>query len=1842
MRMNRCAFAWGILMFAGCWAAPDVRAASYNSSFHLQSGLGTGPTATPTTNGNVRYQWRKTNFSAGSGSWLKFEWNSWNIQAGANPGSGASVSPSDNLVINGSIRFRTNSGQTAPDNIGLNSVESGKTYVLNLTDNGNSLDADNSNSQIAFSINEINHQNTLVTFGSPSSARSGGEIRLNTASTAESSGSSEEIWVQWTKDNFSTKNFVQMQTITNTTTLAIALGTGSDQVKELDTNKWLAATMANTTTGSMNSTTAGLGNFDVGLIERTAVQTFVIDDDDTTGPSASGFVVNNAASVTDGDVVSGGYSITGLVQDAGSGINVNGVTVSGDDFSPNYDILNNANTEIANNQTFSTVPSDGGGQSSAAALATTAAAAGAGGASTTVDLGTYEVTLSITDNDEDATRDTNDRKAVVNSQVATFTVVDDDTTGPSHSSFTGNSVALSGGMYTNADLASGLSVAGSVQDGFSGVFAGSSNTYTLTRNGTQVDSGTLTAGFSNGGAQGSPGSLSVTLGAGVVQPVGVYTLRVTSVNYDIDRSGDTESTTSAFAFEVEAANVPPGIGRSPTALSFTTMVGVSPAAQTFGVTNIGGQTLYYTNTVSYGSGSGWLSVAPAEASASSGNGRENTATVSVATMSAGNYSATIMIADAGATNSPQTVSVALAVTNIPSPSASVVDDGPQLNRLTFSDANGRQILVVYRQGSAPSADPAQGTSYSVGNSIGSGTVLYKGSGAYLDHVVVANATHYYRFYAIQNDHYSPSAQQNTTTPAFQGTVTFEQASYTNNTSLNGLNGGQAWGGAWSVVNSGSGNFLAITNSTTATFTNKPAYTTNYGNRIRMTAQGNGGNGRATRSFSAVSSGKIYVGYMLSYQFNGAQKWAGLSFMSNTTEKAFFGEVGFADKELGLSYDGNQVGSSYNLNDYNSDNGNVYLVVGAYDFSTRELKVKSFYRTTAVPMAEPSSWDATATLASGYLNSIDGIRITAGSDDGGATVGQVHWDEIRVARTWADLVNTIAPVVTNYTVDGAAAATDGQVKDGAYSVTMDFYDPVGLTNATEHPNYDVYNPSSVQITTDRTFTVKTFAASGTQQKGSNSTQNASSTNVVELGAYTLRWSHYNSNGVGVVNSTTLSNGTTALSFTVTDDDSTAPAFGTALAGRAFEFRINTTNYTAGSGTGAVASVTDGDLVAVSGSNPMRFLFSVYDPSSVSRNSGGPLADVMNFDIGPHASLQNIFGTYDSTRSTSDSTLNTATSAFYHTAAFSDSELTSLIGTRSNIVTLSAPDLDGDRNVDDRTKVIDQQIGIFEVLDDDTNAPVASSFTAVDGAAYTVGDLSGGLLVTGLIQDAGSGVYGGTSNRYQLLRNGTQVDSGAFTTRPAANGDAMSSAEALAVTLSGANVDVAGTYTFIVLSRDYDVDRSGDSLVGSNSYTFSVSAASCPPATPPTLTQPGNQYISEDGGVLSFNITASDSAGCTAPTFTYSTLPSGASFNSTPSGSSRTGTFSWNPDSNQSGTYPIRFTASDGDSTPTSLIIRVYVADTGEATNSAGVPVSQTNWHVSITNIQIPSSGNITVVYAAVNGVAYDVYRSDQNFGGAMTWTKVVDEEVASGSTDLAEVDASVSQRYFQVVLAGGSPSSNGVWAVIRPTINASTFTLVSPGTAGDRKFNGELGTNLAKVLTGNDGGIGNGVGDEAFILNANQSWRNLYLDSQKVWRESNGSVSTYELAVGQGFYILRNGASAQPRLSGPVGNSGTATNVITDDSGNGAWNIITLSQGKHIAISSAFSSLAEGSLEANWDETQADLVVLQNSDGSWRRIMRAGDDTWFDLSTFAPANFNLSPGTAVYFYRQPAGTLRVRF
>jgi hypothetical protein len=103
----------------------------------------------------------------------------------------------------------------------------------------------------------------------------------------------------------------------------------------------------------------------------------------------------------------------------------------------------------------------------------------------------------------------------------------------------------------------------------------------------------------------------------------------------------------------------PTISLSPTSLSFSATAGGSnPASQNVTVSNSGGGTLASpTTTISYGSGSGWLTVT------TQGSSAPFTLLTQPATgsLAAGTYTATVSVASSGASNTPQTYSVTFTV-----------------------------------------------------------------------------------------------------------------------------------------------------------------------------------------------------------------------------------------------------------------------------------------------------------------------------------------------------------------------------------------------------------------------------------------------------------------------------------------------------------------------------------------------------------------------------------------------------------------------------------------------------------------------------------------------------------------------------------------------------------------------------------------------------------------------------------------------------------------------------------------------------------------------------------------------------------------------------------------------------------------------------------------------------------------------------------------------------------------------------------------------------------------------------------------------------------------------------
>jgi hypothetical protein len=106
------------------------------------------------------------------------------------------------------------------------------------------------------------------------------------------------------------------------------------------------------------------------------------------------------------------------------------------------------------------------------------------------------------------------------------------------------------------------------------------------------------------------------------------------------------------------------------------------------------------------------------------------------------------------------------------------------------------------------------------------------------------------------------------------------------------------------------------------------------------------------------------------------------------------------------------------------------------------------------------------------------------------------------------------------------------------------------------------------------------------------------------------------------------------------------------------------------------------------------------------------------------------------------------------------------------------------------------------------------------------------------------------------------------------------------------------------------------------------------------------------------------------------------------------------------------------------------------------------------------------------------------------------------------------------------------------------------------------------------------------------------------------------------------------IPGRVGNVGTNSTTLRP-----GWNLIGLSEGKSLPVKTTFTG---ANPVGSSMEEESDLIVLQNPDGSWRRMMYIQgwgapyDGNWFDLSTFQIVTNRLEPGQAYYYFRQSTG------
>ena len=394
-------------------------------------------------------------------------------------------------------------------------------------------------------------------------------------------------------------------------------------------------------------------------------------------------------------------------------------------------------------------------------------------------------------------------------------------------------------------------------------------------------------------------------------------------------------------------------------------------------------------------------------------------------------------------------------------------------------------------------------------------------------------------------------------------------------------------------------------------------------------------------------------------------------------------------------------------------------------------------------------------------------------------------------------------------------------------------------------------------------------------------------------------------------------------------------------------------------------------------------------------------------------------------------------------------------------------------------------------------------------------------------------------------------------------------------------------------------------------------------------------------LGFLVAASDPNG-TLPALSSTTLPSGSSFLLATNDLLVQGTFFWLPGPAQGGIYPVRFTASDG-ALQDEELVKLYVGQPGEALDDNGVPLSLSGRSVLITNIVASNTGEYArVQWIATPGFTYDVLVSSDPIDKDTLWQRTVTNYTASAESE-SFVDtaftSNVTRRFYQVVLEGESPFSNGVWGVVRQDIEGAGHAFTAPPFRGDRSLDGAYGQRLAAVLSGQDGGPGDALGDEAYLLRADGSWRLVYLDANGVWRDEDGSPSTAALAEGQGM-IVRRSVSADARLTqvGEVGNDGTREVTVVE-----GWNLLALSEGRTLDLDAVFAATSPGGPIGAVFEDDADQVILWDDAGQGHWLMYSLGGEWVDTATLLPATMTLGPGRAIYYYRQPGyGIMKVTF
>jgi hypothetical protein len=234
------------------------------------------------------------------------------------------------------------------------------------------------------------------------------------------------------------------------------------------------------------------------------------------------------------------------------------------------------------------------------------------------------------------------------------------------------------------------------------------------------------------------------------------------------------------------------------------------------------------------------------------------------------------------------------------------------------------------------------------------------------------------------------------------------------TDLNTQNGGTGWSGAWFTTSGAQPNSLSDDN---ASLTSPVPY------EFPLLAPASAGSHVKTGGASANASTSRLLSQTINLAVDGTVRYASALFRKNVANGATNGDnllLEFVDasgnRRWGLGIEGTGDKPWLNANGSTTPAagpavmvGETYLIVAKIVSSASStdqafLKVFGTGYGTQVPVAEPTTWDATLTQSTGAI--LDRIRVRIDSAHAAGTPGEV--DGIRIADTWLDVVSVPEP------------------------------------------------------------------------------------------------------------------------------------------------------------------------------------------------------------------------------------------------------------------------------------------------------------------------------------------------------------------------------------------------------------------------------------------------------------------------------------------------------------------------------------------------------------------------------------------------------------------------------------------------------------------------------------------------------------------------------------------------------------------------------------------------------------------------------------------------------------------